>query len=151
MLKKSIGCLLISSGIFQGKSSLHEIWNADTVFLLSGAELVCVNDAFSSSLSVIWIFLSLFKFQIQTFSVNQLKNLRHLGTQLLVDFFEHFENYPYSANEIECVFEAAVWPHLERLANESLASPTMLLKLLAAWSKNSRCGNIFMSKTDGSP
>ena len=76
--------------------------------------------------------------QIQTYAVGQLKKLRQLALLRLVEFFGLFEERPFSASEIDCIFEAAVWPQIDGLVNECLASPTPLLKLILVWSKNPR-------------
>ncbi|XP_022111823.1 small subunit processome component 20 homolog [Acanthaster planci] len=76
--------------------------------------------------------------QIQTYAVGQLKRLRQLALLRLAEFFSVFEHHPLSASEIDCIFEAAVWPQIDSLANECLASPTPLLKLIFVWSKYSR-------------
>ncbi|XP_033113828.1 small subunit processome component 20 homolog isoform X2 [Anneissia japonica] len=76
--------------------------------------------------------------QILPYNVNQLKTLRPLGVQCLLDFFMIFDSYPFSAEEINCIFEAAVWPQIARLPNESITSPTTLLKMIHKWSLNPR-------------
>ncbi|XP_071791922.1 small subunit processome component 20 homolog isoform X2 [Asterias amurensis] len=81
--------------------------------------------------------------QIQVYAVGQLKKLRQLALLRLVEFFGVFEEHPFSANEIDCIFEAAVWPQIGSLANECLATPTPLLKLILAWSKNPRFHPLF--------
>ncbi|XP_071941723.1 small subunit processome component 20 homolog [Antedon mediterranea] len=76
--------------------------------------------------------------QILPYHVNQLKTLRPLAIQRLVEFFTIFDNYAFSLEEVNCIFEAAVWPQISRLPNESITSPTTLLKMIFIWSKNPR-------------
>ncbi|XP_075456776.1 small subunit processome component 20 homolog [Ascaphus truei] len=76
--------------------------------------------------------------KIQLKFINPLKNLRRLGIKRIVEFFTDCETYPFSAEEIDAVFHAVVWPQISRLAAESQYSPTLVLKLIHVWSKNTR-------------
>ncbi|NWH65197.1 UTP20 protein, partial [Geococcyx californianus] len=76
--------------------------------------------------------------KIQPRFINPLKNLRRLGLKLVAEFFSDYETYSFSAEEIDAVFHAVVWPQVCRLASESQYSPTSLLKLIHIWSKNPR-------------
>uniref|UniRef100_A0A667ZW64 UTP20 small subunit processome component n=1 Tax=Myripristis murdjan TaxID=586833 RepID=A0A667ZW64_9TELE len=71
--------------------------------------------------------------------ISPLKNLRRLGVLRIHDFFDNFDTYSFSADELDAVFQAVVWPQVCRLPTESPYSPTPLLKLIHAWSKNPRC------------
>ncbi|XP_053572968.1 small subunit processome component 20 homolog [Bombina bombina] len=76
--------------------------------------------------------------KIQLKCINPLKNLRRLGIKHIVEYFVDFDTYPFSSDEIDAIFHAVVWPQITRLAAESQYSPSMVLKLIHAWSKNSR-------------
>ncbi|KAL4612676.1 hypothetical protein GN956_G22842 [Arapaima gigas] len=71
-------------------------------------------------------------------SINPLKNLRRLGILRIQDFFAKFESYGFSAEELDAMFQAVVWPQVSRLSSESPYAPTPLLKLIHVWSKNAR-------------
>ncbi|KAG7264065.1 hypothetical protein CRUP_028585 [Coryphaenoides rupestris] len=77
--------------------------------------------------------------QLKPGCINPLKNLRRLGVLRVLDFFEGFESYAFSPQELDAIFQAVVWPQVCRLPTESPYSPTPLLKLIHAWSKNARC------------
>ena len=68
--------------------------------------------------------------------IGSLKSVRHLAQSQIVEFFSRFDKYSFSANEIEAVFLAVVWPQLEKLPSEGVYSPTLLLKLFTCWSSN---------------
>ncbi|KAG8439453.1 hypothetical protein GDO86_005604 [Hymenochirus boettgeri] len=92
--------------------------------------LLCMTAAVSSMLDQ--------REKIQVNCINPLKNLRRLGLKRIVDFFTDFETYPFSQDEIDAAFNAVVWPQVSRIAAESQYSPSILLKLIHVWSKNSR-------------
>ncbi|XP_047501771.1 small subunit processome component 20 homolog [Penaeus chinensis] len=71
-------------------------------------------------------------------SVSLLKHLRQDSHRRLIAFFKKFENYTWSENEINAVFEAVVWPNLKRLPDEGISSPSTLLILFKCWSENPR-------------
>ncbi|KAM4676012.1 small subunit processome component 20 homolog [Discoglossus pictus] len=87
--------------------------------------------------------------KIQLRFLNPLKNLRRLGIKRIVDFFTDFETYPFSAEEIDSVFHAVIWPQISRLAAESQYSPTLVLKLIHVWSKNARYFPLFAKQRLG--
>ncbi|XP_043565729.1 small subunit processome component 20 homolog isoform X2 [Chiloscyllium plagiosum] len=76
--------------------------------------------------------------QIQPRCINQLKYLRRLGINQIATFFNDFESYAFTAEEIDALFHGVVWPQIGRLASEGQYAPTPLLKLIHIWSKNSR-------------
>nr|XP_027223917.1 small subunit processome component 20 homolog [Penaeus vannamei] len=71
-------------------------------------------------------------------SVSLLKHLRQDSHRRLIAFFKKFENYSWSENEINAVFEAVVWPNLKRLPDEGISSPSTLLILFKCWGENPR-------------
>lgn len=68
-------------------------------------------------------------------TVKQLKSQALIN---LVDFFDHFERYKWTQDEIETVFIIYIQPQLEKLETECIHSPTPLLKLFMTWSKHRR-------------
>ncbi|XP_064199288.1 small subunit processome component 20 homolog [Anguilla rostrata] len=76
--------------------------------------------------------------QLKAGCISPLKNLRRLGILRINDFFDGFESYSFSADELDAVFQAVVWPQVCRLPTESPYAPTPLLKLIRVWSRNAR-------------
>ncbi|KAF5898818.1 small subunit processome component 20, partial [Clarias magur] len=76
--------------------------------------------------------------QLKPGCIGPLKNLRRLGLLRIQDFFDKFESYNFTADELDAVFHAIVWPQVCRLPSESTYAPTPLLKLIHVWSTNSR-------------
>uniref|UniRef100_H3APA8 UTP20 small subunit processome component n=1 Tax=Latimeria chalumnae TaxID=7897 RepID=H3APA8_LATCH len=76
--------------------------------------------------------------KIQLRFINPLKNLRRLGISHVTEFFADFELYNFSAEEIDAVFSAVIWPQITRLASEGQYAPTALLKFIHVWSENAR-------------
>ncbi|XP_074082789.1 small subunit processome component 20 homolog [Macrotis lagotis] len=89
--------------------------------------------------------------KVQLRVINPLKNLRRLGLKLLDEFFSEQESYSFSPEEIDAVFQGAVWPQITRLASESQYSPTLLLKLIHTWSKNPRYFPLLAKQKPGDP
>lgn len=73
--------------------------------------------------------------RMQHLAVKQLKSQALIS---LVDFFDHFDKYDWTKEEIEAVFIIYIQPQLEKLKMECIHSPTPLLKLFITWSKNPR-------------
>ncbi|KAM7366962.1 hypothetical protein PAMP_014893 [Pampus punctatissimus] len=76
--------------------------------------------------------------QLRAGCISPLKNLRRLGILRIQDFFNGFDSYNFSPDELDAVFQAVVWPQVCRLPTESPYSPTPLLKLIHVWCKNPR-------------
>uniref|UniRef100_A0A3Q3VPZ3 Uncharacterized protein n=1 Tax=Mola mola TaxID=94237 RepID=A0A3Q3VPZ3_MOLML len=76
--------------------------------------------------------------QLRAGCISPLKNLRRLGILRIQDFFDGFDSYSFSTNELDAVFQAVVWPQVCRLPTESPYSPTPLLKVIHVWCKNAR-------------
>lgn len=66
------------------------------------------------------------------------KNLRNNCFQNLHRFFDHFENYGWSDNEIDAIFFVFVAPSAHKLPQESIMSVTPLLKLFTTFGKYPR-------------
>lgn len=66
------------------------------------------------------------------------RNLRNSCFQNLHRFFNHFENYAWSDNEIDAIFLVFVAPTAHKLPQESLMSVTPLLKLFTTFGKYPR-------------
>uniref|UniRef100_A0AAR2JK74 UTP20 small subunit processome component n=1 Tax=Pygocentrus nattereri TaxID=42514 RepID=A0AAR2JK74_PYGNA len=76
--------------------------------------------------------------QLKAGCIKPLRNLRRLGLLRVQDFFDNFDFYSFTADELDATFQAVIWPQVCRLATESPYAPTQLLKLIHVWSKNSR-------------
>ncbi|XP_044199894.1 small subunit processome component 20 homolog [Thunnus albacares] len=76
--------------------------------------------------------------QLRAGCISPLKNLRRLGILRIQDFFDGFDSYSFTPDELDAVFQAVVWPQVCRLPTESPYSPTPLLKLIHVWCKNPR-------------
>nr|XP_046234375.1 small subunit processome component 20 homolog isoform X2 [Scatophagus argus] len=76
--------------------------------------------------------------QLRAGCISPLKNLRRLGILRIQDFFDGFDSYSFSPDELDAVFQGVVWPQVCRLPTESPYSPTPLLKLIHVWCKNAR-------------
>lgn len=66
------------------------------------------------------------------------KNLRNSCYQCLHRFFDHFDSYPWTDNEIDAIFLVFLAPSGHKLAQESLMSVTPLLKLFTTFGKYPR-------------
>lgn len=67
-----------------------------------------------------------------------LRTLRAMCVSTCTNFFKSFEDYPWSREEVDAVYEVFVWPWLSKLHVEGIYSPTALLKLFVCWSQNPR-------------
>ncbi|KAG7496109.1 small subunit processome component 20-like [Solea senegalensis] len=76
--------------------------------------------------------------QLKSGCISPLKNLRRLSILRIHDFFDGYDFYSFTPDELDAVFEAVVWPQVCRLPTESPYSPTPLLKLIYVWCKNAR-------------
>ncbi|KAK8733373.1 hypothetical protein OTU49_006606 [Cherax quadricarinatus] len=76
--------------------------------------------------------------EINERNISFLKYLRQQAQKRLLAFFQQFEEYCWSSEEIEAVFQAVVWPNLKRLPDEGIATPTPLLCLFQCWAENPR-------------
>lgn len=89
--------------------------------------------------------------QLKPGCLSPLKNLRRLGVLRVQDFFDGFESYSFTADELDAVFEAVVWPQVCRLPTESPYAPTPLLKLIHVWSQNPRFFPLLAKQRSGHP
>lgn len=64
------------------------------------------------------------------------KELKSQALLNLVEFFKHFADYNWRREEMEAVFFIYVWPQIGKLESDCIHSPTPLLKLFIAWSKD---------------
>lgn len=94
------------------------------------------------------------KHKIYSKAVGQVKTVWKMSLTRLFQFFEIFKSYPYTASEIDSVFDVIVWPKIQCLPVESLKTPTYLLNFLHAWTKSPRffpCLLKTIKKTEISP
>ncbi|XP_029616907.1 small subunit processome component 20 homolog [Salmo trutta] len=89
--------------------------------------------------------------QLKVGCIAPLKNLRRLGVLRIQDFFDGFDSYSFTPDELDAVFQAIVWPQVCRLPTESPYSPTPLLKLIHVWSKNARYFPLLAKQQSGHP
>ncbi|KAM9407228.1 small subunit processome component 20 homolog isoform 1-T1 [Salvelinus alpinus] len=89
--------------------------------------------------------------QLKAGCIAPLKNLRRLGVLRIQDFFDGFDSYSFTPDELDAVFQAIVWPQVCRLPTESPYSPTPLLKLIHVWSKNARYFPLLAKLKSGHP
>ncbi|KAM9772369.1 small subunit processome component 20 homolog [Syngnathus typhle] len=92
--------------------------------------LLCVTASVSVALDI--------REQLRPGCISPLKNLRRLGILRIQDFFDNFDTFSFSADQLDGVFMAVVWPQVHRLPTESPYSPTPLLKLIHVWCKHAR-------------
>lgn len=55
--------------------------------------------------------------QLRAGCISPLKNLRRLGILRIQDFFDGFDSYSFSPDELDAVFEAVVWPQVSVAEN----------------------------------
>ncbi|XP_051911593.1 small subunit processome component 20 homolog [Hippocampus zosterae] len=105
--------------------------------------LLCVTASVSAMLEI--------REQLRPGCINPLKNLRRLGILRIQDFFENFDSFSFSADQLDGVFMAVVWPQVHRLPTESPYSPTPLLKLIHVWCKHPRYFPLLSKQRPGHP
>lgn len=64
------------------------------------------------------------------------KNLKQSCLHSIVEFFEQYEKFQWTSNEIELIFEIFIWKHLETFHRDASQNVTGLMKLFVEWSKN---------------
>ncbi|XP_050963565.1 small subunit processome component 20 homolog [Labeo rohita] len=89
--------------------------------------------------------------QLRPGCISPLKNLRRLGILRIQDFFDGFESYSFTADELDAVFQAVVWPKVCLLSTESPYTPTPLLKVIHVWSQNPRYFPLLAKQRPGHP
>ncbi|XP_056312047.1 small subunit processome component 20 homolog [Danio aesculapii] len=89
--------------------------------------------------------------QLKSGCINPLKNLRRLGTLRIQDFFDGFESYSFTADELDAVFQVIVWPKVCLLSTESPYAPSPLLKVIRVWSQNARFFPLLAKQKPGHP
>ncbi|XP_053397711.1 small subunit processome component 20 homolog [Mercenaria mercenaria] len=70
--------------------------------------------------------------------INPLKDIRQNSIYRMIQILEDYDKYPWRPVELDAMFEALVWPQLDKLSFEGLYHPTPLLKLLLCCTKNPR-------------
>lgn len=50
--------------------------------------------------------------QLRAGCISPLKNLRRLGILRIQDFFDNFDWYNFSLDELDAIFQAVVWPQV---------------------------------------
>ena len=82
--------------------------------------------------------LSNYRSQIKESVISKIKAIRTLCYKIAIRFFNYSSHYNFSHDEIQSFFQCLVCPSLKHLENESLSTPSSLLKLLACWSTNTK-------------
>ncbi|CAH1392234.1 unnamed protein product [Nezara viridula] len=80
--------------------------------------------------------------------IKVIKNVRALCFQVISHFYEVYEDYKWSDDETNAVFQVLVWPYLRNLPVEAVNSPTAQFKLFITWSKNSKHLNLLVKKDE---
>lgn len=83
--------------------------------------------------------------------LNVLRGLRTSCIEVLTQFFERFEAYPWTSCEIDTVLRVFVFPIVDLLPIEGVHSPTALLKLFSVWGQHPRYFILFGSHASSSP
>ncbi|XP_005089362.1 small subunit processome component 20 homolog isoform X2 [Aplysia californica] len=76
--------------------------------------------------------------QVVKGAINLLKSLRHTVVLRITEFLEYYEDLDFTAQELDALFQAVVWPAAEKLVLEGVHHPTPLLKLFVFWSRSNR-------------
>nr|CAI5867717.1 unnamed protein product [Callosobruchus analis] len=71
--------------------------------------------------------------QVHSGFSSMLRNVRTSSIKLVAHFFQHFDKYSWTCNEVNSVFTVFVWPYIDKLNTEGIHSPTTLLKLFVQW------------------
>ena len=73
-----------------------------------------------------------------------LKKISSEIMELLLTFFEIFPDYCYTAEEMDVLFEVAVWPNIDKLVTDGSSNDHPLLRMFAFWSNSYRWHALFM-------
>ncbi|XP_055916600.1 small subunit processome component 20 homolog [Eupeodes corollae] len=63
------------------------------------------------------------------------KNVKNTALLSLVNFFEHFQSFGWTKSQMATLAEIFVWGTIEKLPQDSIHSPTPVLKLLLQWAE----------------
>lgn len=58
------------------------------------------------------VFIFFLCLQLRAGCISPLKNLRRIGILRVQDFFDYFDSYSFSPDEVDAVFKAVVWPQV---------------------------------------
>lgn len=140
MAKTSVANIL-SANILQSSLDLLDVIQGEFSGLMSNTFLRYILNVLLVIGSTVLSAVEQSKQQDSKFTANlakPYKNLRNSCFQNLQKFFDHFETYPWSENEIDAIFLVFVAPSAHKLYQESLVSVTPLLKLFATFGKYPR-------------
>ncbi|XP_076264086.1 small subunit processome component 20 homolog isoform X2 [Rhynchophorus ferrugineus] len=76
--------------------------------------------------------------QVHSGYFSMLKNVRTSIINSVEQFFERFDQYPWTKAQVNAVFAVFVWPYLDKLNIEGIHSPTALFKLFKTWASHPR-------------
>ncbi|TRY84423.1 hypothetical protein DNTS_032451, partial [Danionella cerebrum] len=91
------------------------------------------------------------KEQLKPGCINPLKNLRRLGILRIQNFFDNFETYSFTADELDAVFQVVIWPRVCLISTESSNAPSPLMKVICVWSQNARYFPLLAKQRPGHP
>ncbi|KAA0192866.1 hypothetical protein HAZT_HAZT008254 [Hyalella azteca] len=75
---------------------------------------------------------------------NLLKKIKNRAMNELLKFYDSFQNYNWSQDELEAVFKCVVWPSLIQLPTEGVINVHPVLKLFSKWSENEYLHPLFI-------
>ena len=76
--------------------------------------------------------------------MNLLKVIKNQAVVQLLKFYDCFEDYPWTSDEVEAIFLTLVWPSLSKLPSDGINHVHPLLKLFRKWSDNERLHSLFI-------
>ncbi|CAG0890697.1 unnamed protein product, partial [Darwinula stevensoni] len=80
-----------------------------------------------------------------------LRDLRSLALNCITQFFDTFHLYPWNFEDVDALFEVAIWPRLPKLVVEGIHGPTALLRLFSTWTQNPRYFPLLMKHHPSDP
>uniref|UniRef100_A0A1I8QDT5 Uncharacterized protein n=1 Tax=Stomoxys calcitrans TaxID=35570 RepID=A0A1I8QDT5_STOCA len=79
------------------------------------------------------------------------RNLKQNALQSLLNFFQHIEEFQWNDELMACITQVFVCPSIEKLPQESIHTPTVLLKLILAWGEKPKHFQYFSQLVNGKP
>lgn len=81
-----------------------------------------------------WLLCVCPRVQLKPGCISPLKNLRRLGLLRIQDFFDKFESYQFTSDELDAVFHAVVWPQV-RTSCRPFSFKRVLYMFWCSWSR----------------
>lgn len=70
------------------------------------------------------------------------KNLKQSCQHSILEFYEQYESFKWSEDEIELIFKIFIWKYLDTFAKDASQNITGLMKIFVEWSKNPKYFNL---------